>query len=249
MTTVESMAGRGRILVLAWMCVIVTGACASEPPPSTALHQYGDPIDAGAKPDPATCQQLIRSNVTGAIRIRASLSTPGLAADEGTVRAVAADPASDTTRIGVPLSPAEILALHTSAIALDPWSPLSFWVDAGAPERFGGLWLDGGTYVAVVDGDGESLALARCVEPSTADMHYVWATVPQAAGRAIQTRIGNDMAGWNARGVQINMTYYDVKTGTVHVGVSAPNPELEAAFRDAYGPIVRLDKAGPLVLD
>jgi hypothetical protein len=229
--------------------VIAAAACASGPPSSIPAHQYGEPIDAGAKPDPATCQQLIRSNVAGAMRIRASLSTPGVAADEATVRAAAADPASNIARVGVPLRPDETAALKASAISIDPWSPISFWVDAGAPERFGGLWLDGGTSVAVVDGDGESLALARCVEPNTADMHYVWATVSQAAGRAVQTRIGNDMAGWNARGVQINMTYYDVKTGTVHVGVSAPNAELEAAFRDAYGPIVRLEKAGPLVLD
>jgi hypothetical protein len=243
------MAARGRILALAWMCAIAAAACASEPPPSIPSHQYGEPIDPGAKPDPATCQQLIRSNVAGAMRIRASLTVPGIAADESMVRGVAADPASNIERIGVPLSAAELAALKASAIAIDPWSPISFWVDAGAPERFGGLWLDGGTYVAVVDGDGESLALARCVEPKTADMHYVWATISQAAGQAVQTRIGNDMAGWKARGVQINMTYYDVKTGTVHVGVSAPNPELEAAFREAYGPIVRLEKAGPLVLD
>ena len=243
------MAGHGRILAFAWMCVIAAAACAGEPPPSIPSHAYGEPLDPGAKPDPATCQQLIRSNVAGAMRIRASLTAPGIAADEGTVRAVAGDPASTTERIGVPLSAPELAALKASAIAIDPWSPISFWVDTGAPERFGGLWLDGGTYVAVVDGDGESLALARCVEPKTADMHYVWATISGAAGQAVQTRIGNDMAGWKARGVQINMTYYDVKTGTVHVGVSAPNPELEAAFRDAYGPIVRLEKAGPLVLD
>jgi hypothetical protein len=144
------------------------------------------------------------------------------------------------------LTPAEIGALRASGLEIDLWAPISSWVDTGAPDRFGGLWLDGGTYVAVVDGDPQTLALARCVEPKTADMHYVWATVSQAAGRAVQDRIGTDMAQWTARGVQINLTYYDVKTGTVHVGISAPTPELEAAFRDAYGPIIRLEKAGPI---
>jgi hypothetical protein len=243
------MAVRGRILALAWLCAIAAAACASEPPPSTPTHRYGEPIDGGAKPDPASCQQLIRSNVAGAIRIRASLSTPAVGTDEATVRAAAADPTADTGAVGVPLTPAEIGALRKSGLALDPWSPISFWVDTGAPDRFGGMWLDGGTYVAVVGGDAETLALARCVEPITGDLHFVWATVSQAQGKAVQDRIGTDMKGWGARGVQINMTYYDVKTGTVHVGVSAPNPQLEAAFRDAYGPIVRLEQAGPIVLD
>lgn len=233
--------GRGVILAAA-----LVGCAGPDPVASVRDLPYGTPIEAGPKPDPAACQDRIRSEIGAAIRIRGELRTPGVGTDEVAARAAAADPTADTAALGIPLTAAELRALERNGLALDNESPIAFWVGVGAPERFGGIWLRGGaTNVAVLHGDPATLALARCLEPANAA--YVWANVSLAAGTAVLDRIGADMDRWRARGVVINMIDYDETTGVVNVGVNAPTPEMLAAFQEAYGPLIRLVQQGPIV--
>jgi hypothetical protein len=227
------------------LAMAVAGCAESEPPPSIATLPYGTPIEAGLKPEPLECQQRIRAEIAGAIRIRTALMTPGVATDEAAVRAAAADPGTDTQSFGIPLTAAELRALKGNGISFEVESPIGFWVDPGAPDRFGGLWLRNGVMnVAVVHGDPATLALARCVE--RANVAYVWADVSMTEGTAVLNRIGADMDRWRATGIPINLIDYDETTGVVNVGVTEPTPQALAALQAAYGPLVRLVKEGPI---
>jgi hypothetical protein len=169
-----------------------------------------------------------------------------VAATEVAARAAAADPAADTTTIGIPLTLAELAALRANGQAFDEWSAMSYWVETGAPAQYGGMWLEASTvFVAVVDGRPASLALARCIEP--ADTRYLWADISLADGTAIKNRIGADMQALRASGVAVNMTYYDMKTGLVNVGVTVVTPAIQALIRDRYGPRAIVTEAGPIV--
>jgi hypothetical protein len=234
-------------VAIAVALTMAVASCAeTQPPPSIPTLSYGTPIEAGPKPDPGACQDRIRSDIGAAVRIRASLGfAPGVGATEVAARAAAADPTSDTATIGVPLTLAELAAIRGNGMAFDPWSAVSEWVEAGAPERFGGMWLDGSTvFVTVVNGDPASLALARCVEPPAT--RYLWADISQAEGTATNDRIGADIRALRASGVAVNMTYYDVKTGLVNVGVTTVTPQIQALMRDRYGPRVVVTQAGPI---
>lgn len=234
--------------VAALIAVFVLASCDAAPPPSTSpvpVIAYGTPIDAGRKPDPAACQDRLRSAIGGAIRIRAGLVPYGVAATERAAVVAAADPAADTATFGIPLTSSELLAIQRGGVAVDPWSALSNWVDTGAPERFGGMWLEGANVVVtVVNGDPASLELARCVEPDAA--RYLWADISQADGRAIQDRLAKDMQHLAAAGVAINLTYYDVKTGLVMVGVTTPTPEIMSVLQETYGDRIRVIQEGPI---
>jgi hypothetical protein len=172
--------------------------------------------------------------------------TPGVATDEASVRAAAADPEADTQSFGIPLTPAELRALEGNGVSFEIDAPMGVWVNPGLPERFGGLWLQGGVVtVAVVQGDPTVLALARCVERGP--VRYVWADVSLAEGTALLNRIGSDTDRWRAQGLQINQIDYDETAGVVNVGVSRPTPEALAALQAAYGRLVRLVEAEPAV--
>ena len=172
--------------------------------------------------------------------------TPGVATDEVAVRAAAADPGTDTTALGIPLSGTELRALAGNGFAVEPGSPISFWVSAGARDRFGGIWLDRGTlHVAVLHGDPATLALARCIEPP--NVTYVWANVSLAEGTALLDRIGGDMDRWRASGISINLIDYDETQGVVNVGLTEPTPQALAALQAAYGPLVRVVQQVPSV--
>jgi hypothetical protein len=131
----------------------------------------------------------------------------------------------------------------------DPNTPLGFWVSAGAPERFGGIWIDppgSNRYViAIVGGDPDTLALARCFEGP--DVRYVWATVSKLDGEALKDRIGADMDAWRGRGVPVNSVDYDETRGVVVVGVTTVNDALVQEFQAKYGPLVRLKVQGPFI--
>jgi hypothetical protein len=229
--------------------VILPVGCGAPPALSQPLHAYGEPLDAGPKPAAHACQQRLRSEQVAAARIRTELRVDGVSTEAVAIKAAAADPTSDLTMLGIPLTAAEAQAIRRSGTAIDPGTPLAFWVNAGAPERFGGIWIDppgSNRYVAaVVGGDPDTLALARCVEGP--DARYVWATVSMADGQAVADRIGADMQGWRARGVPVNLVDYDETKGVVVVGVTTVTDALVQQFQSQYGPLVRLEVEGPIV--
>jgi hypothetical protein len=225
--------------------VALLGACSAEPAPSVG-HIHGEPLEAGERPSVADCQLRLRSDLVAAARIRKSLQTPGIAADDAAIRAAAADPDADLVRIGVPLTARELQALQASGMALDPGTALSYWTRVGAPELFGGIWVEppgsNQMVVAVVDGDPQALALARCLEE--AGVRYVWSAISYAAGEALKDRIAADIHGLLATGVEVNTVDYDELRGVVTVGVTRVTPGLQAQFVERYGqPIVVIEQS------
>ena len=244
--------------VVAFLVAAVVAAASlagcGEAPAASVAHAHGEPIavvPSGA-PDAAACDLRLRAEQLAAQRIRQELRTDGISVDPVAVKTAAGDPGATTAVLGIPLTASELNALTKSGSALDGASALSYWVSAGAPERFGGIWIDPpGTsryVVAIVGGDADTLGLARCLAEANGgvDVHFVWANVSLAEGRALAERIGNDMAALRASGVQINGVGYQENEGTVIVGVTAPTPELERQLIERYGQPIRLEKQGPL---
>lgn len=233
----------GLVLVL----VLAVTACSLAPRgPSTAAH--GTPIDAAPPPGAAECARLIRADVVAAKRIRAELRTKGISSDDAAVQAAATDMTADVATLGIPLRAAEKKAVEDSGFGLDVHSALSFLVETGAPERFGGQWIDPpGTQryvVAVVGADPETLARARCVEGG--DTRYVVARRSLAEGRALQDRITNDWRKLEDEGIRLVSVAYDVTTGKVVLGVTGASDSVRARLVDLYGE-VDVQESGPIV--
>jgi len=226
-------------------------ATPAAPPATPAVeHAHGDPLVPGPVPDPAACDALLRAEQAVAAAIRTDLHTPEIASDQGTVAAVADDPAASTETLGIPLTAREAAALQKNQIAVDdPTAAIENWVNVGAADRFGGLWIDppGSKHyvVAIVDGDPATLTLARCLE--RVDTRYVWANLSIGEGRARAHRIGTDMLALRAQGLDINGVGYRENEGTVVVGVTTPTPELLSLLLARYGPPLRLEQMGPSV--
>jgi hypothetical protein len=249
-----------RGVIAALLLVAVAGAglagCGEVAAPSVA-HAHGEPIpvDPSDAPDAAGCDVRLRAEQLAAQRIREELRTDGISVDPVAVKTAAGDPGATTAVLGIPLTASELNALTKSGSALDGASALSYWVSAGAPERFGGIWIDppGSSrfVVAIVGGDADTLGLARCLAAANGgvDVHFVWANVSLADGRALAARIGNDMQALRASGVQINGVGYQENEGTVIVGVTAPTPELERQLIERYGQPIRLEQQGPVIPD
>ena len=123
------------------MLVTIAAGCASGPEPSIA-HIHGEPLEVPARPSDAACDARLRSEPLAAQRIRADLVSALLSVDPAVVNAVAADPTASTALLGIPLTVIEANQVRASGIALDDTLALSYWVSVGAPERFGGIWID-----------------------------------------------------------------------------------------------------------
>jgi hypothetical protein len=229
--------------------LLLVGCASSPPPPSGPPHTYGEALDPGQKPAADACQHRLRSEQVAAARIRSELRVDGVSSEPAAIKAAAADPASDFAILGVPLTAAEKDAIRRSGTAIDPGTALAFWVGSGAPERFGGIWIDppgSNRYVvAVVGGDPDTLALARCIEGP--DYRYVWATISMKDGQAIADRIAADMSALRTRGVPVNSVYYDVTKGVIVVGITRVDDTLVTEFQKQYGPLVRLVVEGPAI--
>jgi hypothetical protein len=215
-----------------------------------AEHLHGEPLDAGPTPNSAACDARLRSEETVAAAIRTDLRVPEIAADPATIAAVAKDPAASTDVLGIPLTAAETAALRRQGMVVgDPSATISNWVNVGAPDRFGGVWIDppgSNRYVvAIVNGDPATLALARCLE--RVDTRYAWANLSIGEGRARAHRIGNDMQALRAQGMEINGVGYRENEGNVVVGVTHPSTELLTLLLAQYGPPLRLEEMGPAI--
>ena len=221
------------------------------PPATPAVqHAHGDPLGPGSMPDAAACDALLRADQAVAAAIRTDLHEPEIPNDPGTVAAVAEDPAASTEVLGIPLTAREAAALQKNQIAVhDPTAAIENWVNVGAADRFGGLWIDppGSQHyvVAIVDGDPATLTLARCLE--RVDTRYVWANTSIGEGRARAHRIGSDMQALRAQGLDINGVGYRENEGTVVVGATTPTSELLSLLLARYGPPLRLEQMGPVV--
>jgi hypothetical protein len=225
-------------------------APATAPPTPLADHVHGEPLDAGPAPAAAHCDARLRKEEAAAAAIRTDLRVPEIATDPATIDAVARDPAASTKTLGIPLTAAETAALRKQGMVVDdPSATITYWVNVGAPERFGGVWIDppGSTHyvAAIVNGDPATLALARCLE--RVDTRYAWASLSIGEGRALANRIGADMQALRAQGMEINGVGYRENEGNVVVGVTHPTSELLSLLLARYGPPLRLEEMGPVV--
>ena len=222
---------------------------ATSPTPAE-LRAHGDPLEPPPVPDAAACDSLLRADEAAAAAIRTDLRIPAIATDPATVASVARDPAASTATLGIPLTAAETAALRTDR-GPNPQATeaIEAWVNVGAADRFGGIWIDPpGSHsyvVAIVDGDSATLSIARCLEK--ADTRYVWASLSIREGRARAQRIAADMQALRAQGVEVNSVGYQENEGTVVVGVTHPTSELQTLFLARYGPPLRLEEEGPIV--
>jgi hypothetical protein len=238
-------AGRVAAALLALGLLVALAGCGTTEPPSAAAHVFGEPLDAGVKPDEAGCQTRIRAEEAVAAQIRATLEKTGLKSDLATVKAVAADPMADVATYGFPVTQTEAVGLHANGFDLDTTMPIAMWVQVGAPDRFGGLWFDGATaMVAIVNGDPATLAVARCLEREM-PVRYVWTATSELAGEALKDRVGADINAWKARGVAVNMVDFDETKGVVTIGVTVVDDALRRLFFETYGPLVLLVVEGP----
>ena len=214
-----------------------------------AEHARRSP-EPGPVPEPAACDALLRADQAVAAAIRTDLHVPEIPSDQGTIAAVADDPAASTETLGIPLTSNETAALRRNGVAVhDPTAAIANWVNVGAADRFGGLWIDppGSEHfvVAIVGGDPATLTLARCLE--RVDTRYVWANLSIGEGRAKAHRIGSDIQALQAQGLDINGVGYRENEGTVVVGVTTPTSELLTLLLARYGPPLRLEQMGPVV--
>jgi hypothetical protein len=212
---------------------------------------HGSPLEAGAKPDAATCERMIRDDRGAARKIRAAVTLNGpdrLASDPATVDAVANDPAAAISpALGIPLTRAE--AALVRAEGSSDWTPLAVWVNDGAPERFGGYWIDrtGGRAwrtVAIPPADTATIALARCFERDV-PIHYVQAAITLSALEAIQARIYADRDWLAEQGMGLMSLGRREDLGRITVGVEKPTPAVERFYRLRYGWPVLVEQGQP----
>lgn len=229
--------------IIAGLLLSGCGMAPKGPPPA-----HGVAIVPGPRPSADECARIIRADLAAAKRIRADLRIDDVPSDDGAVQAAAADPGADLSTLGIPLLARETNAIGKSGIGLDDHSSLAYLVHVGAPERFGGIWIDPpGTdrwVVAVVGPDPAAVARARCVEgPNT---NYVTARMSLEAGLAIQDRITADWQALAAQGIKLATTSYDETKGIVVVGVTGLTEDIRRRLMEKYGDIV-VEEQGPIV--
>ncbi len=211
---------------------------------------HGAPLAAGPMPDAATCEASIRAERVAAQRIRAGVTLNGgrLASDGPTVAMVAEDPrASISPELGIPLTATEERLVQAEGPG--EAAPLYWWVDIGAPERFGGYWMDppgGRPAVAIAPGDPATMALARCLERPSVPVHYVQAAVTMATLEAVRSRIEADRDWLATQGMAFESLGRREDIGRIRVGVERPTAEVEAFYRQRYGWVVLVEEAPPM---
>lgn len=149
--------------------------------PSPTVMRSGDALALAGLPSAASCERRFRGDLAAARNIRASLEWSGtaIALDEQTITAAAADPAADLAIVGIPLRADDVAAVRESGMYLDARLPLSYWVNVGRQDLFGGIWIDPpgseSVVVSVVDGHAQGIELGRCLERDDLKVRYVFA--------------------------------------------------------------------------
>lgn len=187
-----------------------------------------------------------------ALRIRTELRTDGVPATNDAVAAAAADPTADISALGIPLRTSELAALRASGMALDPATPIAYWVQAGETGRFGGLWIDppgsGREVVAILSSDPGAMTLARCLEPD-ARTSYVAATTSLADLKALQDRISSEIGASGPGGAKVQSVGLTVRHSTmvVVVGVTGLTDEMRSQLTAKYGDGIVVEEQAPAV--
>jgi len=243
----------GRLLVVAALAGGCAGQAGSSPAgpgqasPSSVAVQAGEPLDPGLRPSPEACRQQLTADVGAAKRLRVELRTADIASTDAAVKAAANDTGADINTLGIPLSGAELTALHASGIFIDRASPLLFWVQTGEPQRFGGIWIDppgGARYVVgILNSDPTALALARCLDAGI-DVRYVTAARSVADDNALVVHISADMGALQSSGVHIVSVGIGVRASAmiVIVGVTGLTEAIRTELIGRYGDAIVVEE-------
>jgi hypothetical protein len=213
--------------------------------------QAGEPLDPGLRPSAEACRQQLTADVGAAKRLRAELRTANIPSTDAAVNAAANNTAADIGALGIPLSRAELTALHASGIFIDRASPLLFWVQTGEPQRFGGIWIDppgSARYVVgILNSDPTALALARCLDAGI-DVRYVTATRSVADDNALVARISADMGPLQSSGVHIVSVGIGVRASAmiVIVGVTGLTEAIRTELIGRYGDSIGVEEQAPI---
>jgi hypothetical protein len=234
----------GPVLIVA--VALLLGACAAEVSPSI-VHAHGDVLAVNAPPNRVACDARFRAETEAAQRIRRVLTSAMLPTDGAAVEGAAVDPKSTTDLLGIPLTVIESNMVRASGIELDGAAAIGLWVTSGAPERFGGIWIDPPLtdrhVVAIVGGDQDAIGLARCLE--RVETRYVWANLSLADGEALKDEISLDGEALRASGIEVNSIDYEEVEGTVIVGVTQVLPGLAEQLIERYGGPIRVVEEAP----
>jgi hypothetical protein len=200
----------------------------------------GAPVEPGARPDDAVCAARMRADIAGAVAVRAVLAGADwglpVATGEGAARQAAADPRSDISTLGIPLTADELAAVLASGIALEPRDALSARLSAD-PEHYADLWIAAGIVVPVTS--AEAATAVRCFEPPGGQVRYVEAGWSKATYDALRSRIDADWqsGALAAAGITVTHTGQAVKDDTwvIEIGVKGLTPAIDAELRRRYG--------------
>jgi hypothetical protein len=244
--------GMARIVLLL-IAAVATAACGIAPAGSSPGPKAGTAVDPGVRPDAATCQTTIRSDIAGALAVRAVLSRADfghlpIATDEATARSAAADPTSDLGVFGIPVTKAELDATRASGVDLDYMLPLTARMEADT-DAYGNHWEEGGDVVVAVTSRDAAVAL-RCFEPADRHVRYVACALSKAAFDALQNRINDDWQSGRLKvdGIDVRMTAQTVRNDVfvIQVTVHALTPVTADELRSRYGDtVVLVEGEGP----
>lgn len=228
-----------------------TGADPTRTPAASSLPA-GQPIDVSGQPMPRDCDARIRAEIDAAVAIRAQLRIYGLTAGRPAAVTAAADPSATLDEIGIPITSAERRTLASNGLEVGGGLPLGEWVVDGAPERFGGIWIDppgSGRYVvSIVGADQGSLDLARCVAAlANLPTRYLVASMSKRDGEAFKDRISADADELQAEGIPLTSVDYDETRGVVVIGVDKPTDAMVTRLHELYGPEVEVVDEQPAV--
>lgn len=242
--------------------VAIVGGCSGAAPgsvgtpeqtslPVVAGHRPGEPLDAGVRPAAGDCRDHLAADIGAAKQLRTELHIDGIPSTDLAILAAAADPRSEIATLGIPLTAGELDALRASGTFTDRSSPLRFWVQAAAPQRFGGIWIDppgSDRYVvAILDKDPSALALARCLDTGL-DVRYVAAKWSVAEDNALQARIGADFGELRSLGIEVQSVGVGLRSAVmvVIVGVTGLTDQIRASLVARYGDEIVVEEQGPI---
>jgi hypothetical protein len=172
----------------------------------------------------------------------------GLNTDEGTVRALMAQPSAYTT-YPVALTPDERAEMDRRIAMESQMTPLE-----DASERmpaFAGHWIDqpaGGIIVVAFANDAEKReAELRPLVPPGAELQVRNVDYTVAELEAVRLRIANDLSKLSQAGIGVRLLYTDLPSNRVVIGLADPNSIVTARLNVLYGDGISTTTSNPVL--
>jgi hypothetical protein len=231
---IRSDGHRGAIHAL----LLVAAGCGLLP---DAPDQQGPSIVVPARPPESDCQEIRKTDLGLAARVRTGFGVRGVEATSDAVMSAASDPTATSDTYGIPLTRSELDELQRAGIGPDPAAILTEWT-TGRPEVFGVPYLsDGALTIPVRVSDSDLLRATRCYETGALVGHVVYVSASASSEEldALLAAIIADRGLLQGSGINVTTAWTDRKAGTVVIGVKGLPPTVEAELRARYGPLVR----------